>query len=203
MLDHLVYVAEDLESGVRDLERLTGVRAAAGGRHRGFGTHNALLGLGAERYLEVLAPDPDQPQQHRLFGLERRPRQGLFTWAVRVGDLEARVAAARRAGLDPGPIVPLARRGADGGRLSWRLTLAPRPLGEGLVPFLIEWGETPHPASTCPQGCRFLALRGEHPKPEVILPQLAALGVELEIRRAAEAGLVCLLESPRGRLELR
>jgi Glyoxalase-like domain len=44
-LDHLVYAAPDLATAVADLEEHLGVRAQAGGKHVGLGTHNALLAL--------------------------------------------------------------------------------------------------------------------------------------------------------------
>jgi hypothetical protein len=200
-----VYATPDLGEGIEALAGRLRVRAAPGGQHRGLGTHNALLSLGEGAYLEIIAPDPGQPppRQARPFGLDglRAPR--LVTWAVRAPDIDARAERARAAGYDPGPVIALGRDLADGGRLEWRLTFRRPPGGDGLVPFLIDWGETPHPSASAPAGCTLVALRGEHPRPTEVEPLLAALSVELPLTVGRAPALVAELETPRGRLELR
>ncbi|HVS08344.1 MAG TPA: VOC family protein, partial [Planctomycetota bacterium] len=165
-LDHLVYAVSDLEVGIAHFERLLGVRAAPGGSHRGLGTRNALLSLGPDCYLEIIAPDPEQPDppRPRPFGVDRLQSGRLVTWAVKAGDLERRVETARRAGYDPGEVRSMSRERPDGMRLEWRLTLRSEPAGDGLVPFLIDWGGTPSPAQQAARGCRLIALRAVHPE---------------------------------------
>ena len=60
-LDHLVFTCADLDAGIAWAERTFGVRPVRGGAHPQWGTHNALMSLGRERYLEILAPNPDAP----------------------------------------------------------------------------------------------------------------------------------------------
>ena len=97
-LDHVVYAAPDLDAAIDDLERRLGVRASAGGKHAGLGTHNALLALSDDAYLEVIGPDPEQPQpdRPRPFGIDSLTAGRVVTWAARAQDLDAVVASADR-----------------------------------------------------------------------------------------------------------
>ena len=96
-LDHLVVAAADLEEGARWVEERLGVGLDLGGRHAVFGTHNRLLSLGPDCYLEVIAVDPDAgpPARPRWFGLDSpimRERlaagPALVHWVVRVDSVD-------------------------------------------------------------------------------------------------------------------
>ncbi len=111
-VDHLVYGAADLADGVARLDRLLGVRALPGGRHPAWGTHNALIGLTGDCYIEVLAPDPAASVRGTLatmLAALAAPR--LVTFAARTLDLEAAVGRALDAGVDLGPIEDMAGDG--------------------------------------------------------------------------------------------
>ena len=95
-IDHLMWVVPDLAAGIDDLQARTGVRAALGGSHPSMGTANAILGLGAGVYLEVLGPDPDLAVPTGFgatLAAERAPR--LASWAVRTTDIGAVCAPSR------------------------------------------------------------------------------------------------------------
>ncbi len=205
MIDHLVLGAAELGEGVAYLEGLLGVRAAEGGKHPGAGTHNALLSLGDMRYLEILAPDPEQAGVRGALTAALRDLDGprLVTWAAKAPDIDERIAAAQAAGRDIGVVSGSSRRLPDGGLLEWSFTFPPPPAGGGVAPFLIGWGPGSHPSETTPSGCELLAFRGEHPEPEQVRVLLSAMAVDLPVTEAPEAALIATIRCPKGVVELR
>jgi Glyoxalase-like domain len=204
-VDHLAWGGRNLELEIERFEAWTGVRAVPGGRHPGAGTWNALIGLGPDTYLELIAPDSTQaaaPQSHQ-FGLDTLSEPCLITWAVKARDLDQRAAAARAAGVELGEVRQGRRELANGQLLSWRLTAPRVAAGRGLVPFLIDWGESPHPAKSAPGGLRLVALRAEHQDPAELRRQMRALGLELEVVAGPAPALIATLDTHRGRIELR
>ncbi|MFB7632383.1 VOC family protein [Streptomyces sp. NPDC056149] len=177
VLDHLVYATPDLDRTVAEVAELTGVRPVLGGGHPGRGTRNHLLGLGSGGYLEIIGPDPAQPEpaRPRWFGIDALDGPRLVTWAVRVTGIAGRVARARAAGYDPGDPVAMSRRTPDGTELAWRLT--PPGAGGDLAPFLLDWGDTPHPAGAGLPAVPLLSLSATHPDPAAVRAAWAALGV--------------------------
>lgn len=204
-LDHLVYGTADLERTVRDLEARLGVRPVPGGRHPRWGTRNALLGLGERTYLEVVAPDParERPGLPTLFGLDRLEAPRLVAWAARARDLEARWRRAREGGARLGQIQAGSRETPDGTSLSWRLTDPEVVLADGLVPFLIDWGDTPHPGGAAPRAGTLVELRARHPAPERVRELLGAVGARLDVAPGPEPALVATIRTGEGRIELR
>jgi hypothetical protein len=73
----------------------------------------------------------------------------------------------------------------------------------GLVPFLISWGGTEHPASSAPQGLTVQPFHVEHPDPPSLAPLLAALGADVEVKPATNPALVAHLSGPNGDTVLR
>jgi hypothetical protein len=205
MIDHLVYAAPDLEQGISLIEQKVGLRPAAGGKHVGRGTRNALLAFGNGAYLEIIAPDPEQEgvTMPLPFGLNADGPPRLVTWAAKAPEIERMAEAARAADYDIGRVMQMSRELPDGARLSWSLTFPPFAQGDGLVPFLIRWDPCPHPSETSPGGSELVLLQGEHPEPERVRGPLLALGLEMPVSEGPEPALVASIRCPKGLVDLR
>jgi hypothetical protein len=204
-VDHLVYATPDLNRGIEEIEKLLGVRASHGGHHPGGGTRNALLALGPTAYLEILAPDPDQPppKEPRPFGLNALKESRLVAWFANGRDLERLRDAAVRRGVPLGEVESGSRMRPDGVRLSWRMTYPEAPVADGIVPLFIDWGESPHPVQTAAKGASLVGLRAEHPDAAGVGRMLRHLGLGLPVRRGPRPAIIAVIEGRRGRVELR
>jgi hypothetical protein len=201
-LDHLVYGVPDLIAGVRLVQQLTGAEPAPGGRHPGRGTANCLIGLSATTYLEIIGPDPDDPGPPGWFGLDQLRAPRLLTWAVRPDDLDSCVMTARAAGYDPGDAQAMSRQTDAGERLSWRLTRDTVDASGGVVPFLIDWGTTRHPAGNPLPQLGLSSFTVLTPTPIETRMRLSALGAMADLEYASSPGLRCVLTGPTGLVTL-
>ena len=204
-VDHLVYAGPNLTQAIERVEQLVGVTPTPGGPHPGRGTRNALLALGPATYIEIIGPDPDQeePELPRPFGIDALDAPTLVTWAAPERDLTRRVQAAAARGVTLGLIGEGSRKRPDGTLLRWRYTDPRTVIADGLVPFFIDWGTTPHPAATAARGGALIDLRAEHPRPDAVRETLEQLDLTIAVTAGIAPALIATIDSSRGRISLR
>ncbi len=208
MLDHIVLATPDVQATVEELAAALGVRAELGGRFREMGVYNHLLALQDHAYLEIIGPDPQAEGGGAMpFGMDRTSARGahIAHWCCKAdGVIAERAAAAKAAGFDLGDVRPLGRDLPDGGRLEWHLTIGDWPphLG-GLVPFLIDWGDSPHPSTNATPGATLTSWHGEYPELDAVRRAHAAMGISLDLREASDPALVATLSGPNGSITYR
>ncbi len=199
-IDHIVITAPSLALGAKMLHEALGIWPQPGGEHERMGTHNLLLRLGENTYLEVIAinPEAEQPDRPRWFCLdalnaESTPR--LATWVARCDDIRAAHSACNGIHDD----ITSMRRGD----LNWLITIADdgaMPC-DGIVPTLIEWQSQHHPASRLEdRGCTLLSLAGFHPDAERANELLIALGIGADVSVATHERphLIATIKTPSG-----
>ncbi len=204
-LDHLVYATPDLNVGIETIEKMLGVRATPGGQHPGLGTRNALVALGPASYLEIIGPDPEQPKPAgpRRFGIDGLKAPRIVRWVAKGTELDKIATSAADKGVKLGPVIPGSRRRPDGVVLAWRYTDPATEVADGLVPFFIDWGTSPHPSATAARGATLLSVRAEHPDAERVQKMIEALGLDLHVQKGSAPAIIATIDSPKGRVELR
>ena len=198
-LDHILWAAPDLDEGTKTIERLTGVTPARGGVHPGLGTRNSLIALDPGVYFEIIAPDPAQDIAGNRGGhIAAQMRPGLMTFAIASDDLASLREAALHEKLGVNGPVAMHRDTPSGGRLDWTiLYLEDARFGEA-IPFVIDWGKTPHPSASAPVGCRLKSFAVAHPDAAALGRLYAALGVPTVVKGGPYPGFVAELATPKG-----
>lgn len=216
-VDHLVLAAADLEQGAAWCEATLGVAPGPGGEHPLMGTHNRLLRIATvdypRAYLELIAVQPGRTAQRarRWFDLDdetvrdtlARSGPRLLHFVAQVPDLRAALAALRPLGLERGEAVAASRM-TPRGLLSWQISVRDdgQRLLQGLLPTLIEWGDT-HPVSAMPEsGVTLQSLTAAHPQAARLRAAYAAIGLQGVGVTEGTADLCAVLDTPKGRVRL-
>lgn len=202
-LDHLVLASPNPLVSLTVIAEHTGVMLSAGGAHVGRGTRNWLGRLGPDQYLELIGPDPEQPEPPgpRPFGVDDVTDTTLVTWCARNDDLDNLRERAAQAGIHLGAPFNM-ERDSPAGRLRWRLSLTEFDTAGGIIPFFIDWKDSAHPSGTSISGLSIGEFGAEHPDPQSVRTILDRLGVELQVTEGPAARLVATLHGPAGELHL-
>ena len=198
-LDHITVVAPSLDAGAAYVEAALGVLPGAGRTHPGMGTHNLLLALGSDVYLEVISTDPGAVaiRRPRWFGLDQvRPgsRARLAAWVASTDDI------ATAATTDLGDVETMRRE-----HHTWKMTVkadGSLPF-DGAAPLLIQRSSNIHPAAALPpSGLLFRRLHIRHPAPARVIALFAQIGLasqpEIMVTRGDECGLIAEIQTPMG-----
>jgi len=202
-LDHILWAVPNLEDGIENFERLSGVRPAIGGRHPGRGTCNALASLGDDVYFEVISVDPEQTLDNNLgTAIKALPHSGLFTFAVQCRDLEGLGEAAARAGIPFRGPEAWSRAQPNGPELRWRMAFTEGTKFGNLLPFYIDWLNTPHPSTTQPTGLSLVTFEVMHPQADELTSIYRVLGIDVAVRRSDRPAMRAVLSGPSGEFVL-
>jgi hypothetical protein len=201
-LDHIILGCTDLDGGIEFVFRHLGVRAIPGGVHPGAGTKNALLSLGKLRYLEIMAPDPEQPDAADPRNVRTLTGPALVGWAEHRDHLDEFAGVLHAAGVDYVGPVRGSRQRPDGSVLNWK-SLPLKEDERGILPFFIEWSaSTVHPSLDSPKGGGIDSLQIMTPNPAPLGALSKTLNLDVAIASSTAPRLVAHLHGPAGSLTL-
>jgi hypothetical protein len=204
-LDHIAIVAPSLKDGLLWVRDCLGVSPQMGGQHAQMGTHNMLLRLGDDLFLEVITVNPNaaKPDHRRWFGLDDKEQLDEH-WhdGRRLRAMVARSSTlAETAGQAPAMLGQPMRLTRDDLVWDFAVRADGRLPMDGAVPHLMDWGPRGTIASRLPDlGCRLVELVLETPAPEAIQGIYERIGLSggPKLRHGPAQKLMAVIETPAG-----
>jgi len=207
-IDHVIVAAHSLEQGAQWCEAMLGVSPIAGGKHPLMGTHNRVLRIASEQYLqaylEIIAIDPDAPapKHKRWFDLDDaamqealREQPRLIHFVAQSGNATACIDALHGLAIERGPLLA-----AERGTLRWKISVRPdgQRLFYGGLPTLIQW-DSAHPADAMSDsGVMLKSVRVSHPRSADLQAAHAAIGLQGVAVAQGVPDVEATLATPRG-----
>lgn len=205
MIDHIVYCVKDLDASIIYTENILGIAPTLGGNHESKGTKNALLHLGVNCYLELLAVDTNNPtiKPPRWMGIDLIQTSCITRWSMKSPDLLRQSNILSTYNSDLGGIETGKRTLFDNTILEWKLSKPLASPAVEIVPFLIDWSASEsHPSDTLIAGCSILSIDVRHPTPNLISPIFKKLGINMPIRESSSPSINVTIRGPKGILTI-
>lgn len=200
-LDHIMFAASDLDAGIEQVRKLTGLSAEFGGSHADSGTRNALLSFGDEQYLEIIAPDPAQNITGTMGEeLSDLPFAYVRTWAVATEDFTPVISALEGCGYGH-RIIEMSRTRPDGVQLTWQILFVTHQPHGLAMPFFINWLGSEHPAQVAPGGCELESFSVQCPDADAFQAFCSAIDLKVNVAKG-DLELSAQLQAPSGAVVL-
>lgn len=203
-IDHIAYAVPNLQDGCSQLEELLGCKVTIGGRHLNNGTHNALINLGSEIYLEVLAIDHDNKEitSPRWMGVDLISEPKITRWAMKTNDLPSDLTVLKMHHPEHGESFEGSRVKQDGSILQWNMAIPTAAPAVDLAPFAVDWKDSIHPTLTLPDECTLMEMELMHPTPSRFDKLFERLNIELKVKQGTNAEIKLKINCPNGIIEL-
>jgi len=205
-IDHIVYCVPNLEEAIIHFKNKLGVNATIGGKHSLKGTKNALIHLGEQCYLELLAIDDHNHgvSPPRWMGIDLVKKPQITRWAIQSDHLIDDQKIVQTYNPLMGIIEEGQRRTPDNILLKWQMTL---PLAEPeveLIPFLLNWENSAHhPTDKMEVKCslQFIKFYGKE-NLENTKRCFQDLSIDYKIHYSKETKITATIEGPKGIVQI-
>ena len=195
-IDHVILAINNLDSGMAQFERMTGVKPVFGGEHPGRGSHNALVSFGENTYLEIIAPrmNLDSVEAGHVAYLQDFDSLTPMGWAVTSSDTVGTKNILVEQGFAVSGFSSGGREKPNGDKLAWT-TFGIAEDVPGL-PFFIHWHMgTPHPATTSPSGAKLSQVYIQTPEAERLQKMVTSLDLPVTISNANVPAMKLVIEA--------
>lgn len=200
-IDHIVYCVPNLEDAVIDLESMLGVKANIGGTHNTQGTKNALINLGEECYLEILAIDESNTdiKAPRWMGIDLLQSSKLTRWALKADDINTDSKSLSVHNPDMGQVTGGSRMMTNGKTLKWKIAMPLHSPEVEVAPFITDWSESEaHPTDSLDHECQLLELLLNHPNPTEVQSLFDQMNINIRINKSETTFIQATIKCPKG-----
>jgi len=202
-IDHIVYAVQNLEEACDYLESTLEVKPIFGGYHKTKGTKNALLNLGDNCYLEILAVDKanDSITGSRWMGVDLIKETRITRWAINSNSLVDDQQKLREYNENMGEIFGGSRETPNGGLLQWEMILPLALPTIELAPFMVNWSQSSiHPTEALANECSLIGIDFYQTKAESTEKLFTDLGINTQIHQSTESKIVIQIKTPSGKI---
>jgi len=147
-IDHIVYAVLNLEEAMQWFEKLTRIAPIFGGFHTTQGTKNALVNLGNNCYLELLAIDEQNTAiaAPRWMGVDRIRKPQITRWSLKTSQSAKDSEVLKEYDAKMGRIQGGQRKMTNGELLVWDMIMPLANPAVEIIPFMTDWQKsTTHP----------------------------------------------------------
>ena len=193
-IDHIIVGISGLKKGMDQFEKLSGVRPSFGGEHPGYGTHNALVSLGENIYLEIIST---KPGIKNIF-FKDSPELTPLGWAASTDNITRLKEKLLAKGFKTTDPVKSSRFQQNGSKLEWKTVFISEPEIKG-APFFIEWSKrSVHPAETAAKGCKLKSLELYTSDAEKLKELLKELDLNIKVTNSSSTAVKITMKCPKG-----
>ena len=200
-IDHIVYTVPDLAAAMDWFEEISGIRPAFGGYHTTQGTKNAVVNLGNQRYLEILAADEENTaiQPPRWMGVDFLEQAQMTRWSLKSTNLPADSHTLKGYDLEMGRIEGGQRKTTSGNLLTWEMIMPLAAPQLEVMPFMTDWQNSAvHPTDTMSEQCQLIGMKFTHPTPDLLVPTLTKLALDLDLTAGETISIKAIIQCPKG-----
>ncbi|MEM6898545.1 MAG: VOC family protein [Pseudomonadota bacterium] len=197
IVDHIGYVAPDIDAAIDQIEDQTGVRPMVVGI---FGAQKrAVLRLGDEAFLEILGPAPGttEPLDPLMQAAVELPEPQILFWYMAVSDFDTY--ANHTASV--GHALQMEQTVNRGG-YHYRIAGPDGIINAPVVPWVIHWMAKMQELANAPSIGTLKTIQLHHPEPNRIQPVLNRLQIDLQVEDGARPMVALEIETANGMLRL-
>lgn len=200
-IDHIILAVNDLDSGIEQFEKLTGIKAEYGGGHPNSYTHNAIVALDGMAYIEILAPKKELDTVPEFF--KNLNQLKPIGFALSTNEIEFLEKTVQDAHFKTNGIEDWSRTKPNGDKLKWKLLQIQAPSID-INPFFIDWSEeSGHPSFQTNANCSLLEFKLTTPYKNEIETILTGNGAKIKILKMKDGDTVQLrlaIKTPKGKI---